>query len=191
MGLLFQMPVKPDPQDDRIKLTESELTIKSYGLPMVFWGYLGAIFTVVFFMILAAKGPLMKIINGDDLINRILGLGVFALFIIGPIVILGFYFYEKMIVKDKETISVTHKTFFIPILKTSLPLANTTLEVIHHMDSPNKALMEQKSGMKGFENRGYFRLIAKNSDGRQLIVDRNGRKGEMRKLLDLLNQNQF
>jgi len=191
MGLLFQMPVKPDPLDDRIKLTEEELTIKSYGLPMVFWAYLAAIFTVVFFMILAASGPLMKIINGEDLINRILGIGVLALFILGPIIILGFYFYEKVIVKNKESITVTHKAFFIPILKKSLPLINTTLEVIHHMDSPNKALLEQRSGMKGFENRGYFRLVARNSDGRKFIVDRNGRKGEMKKLLELLNQSQF
>jgi hypothetical protein len=49
------------------------------------------------------------------------------------------------------------------------------------------AAMDKKEGMQGFENRGYFKLIA-NTEGKKVLIDRNGRRGEMRKLKELLEK---
>ena len=36
---------------DRVEIRDGEITLKSYGLPLIFWGYLGAGLTVLFAMI--------------------------------------------------------------------------------------------------------------------------------------------
>jgi hypothetical protein len=186
MGLLFQTPVEINELDDRIKVVDDELIIRTYGLPMIFWGYLMAILGVIFFMILAIKGPLMAVLTGDDSINRLIGLAVLLLLVGSPIILLGFYFYEKEIRKKANHLTVIHKMFFIPLVKTSLEVTNDQLELEHHLDSLNKAALEKKQGMAGFENRGYFKLIVKREGKKPLLIDRNSRRGEIRKLKELL-----
>jgi prolipoprotein diacylglyceryltransferase len=117
MGLLFQTPVEMNDLDDRIQVKEETLILRSYGLPMVFWGYLAAIFMVLFFMILAIKDPLFKVLNGEDTINKFIGYALLFILIGGPLSLLGFYFYEKEIKKKKNLLTITHKAFFIPLIK--------------------------------------------------------------------------
>jgi hypothetical protein len=186
MGLLFQMPVEKNELDDRAIIKEDEIILRSYGLPMVFWGYLAALLAVIFFMILAIKGPLMAVLTGEDRLNQVIGLAVLALLVLGPLGLLGFYFYEKEIHKKKNLLTVTHKVFFVPIKKTTLDMTQAQLELEHFLDSPNMAAMKKEHGMAGFENRGYFKLVAKGAQGKSVLVDRNSRRGEMRKLKELL-----
>lgn len=187
MGLLFQTPVELNELDDRISTgKDGSLRIRTYGLPMVFWGYLLAIFGVLFFMILAIKEPLMKVLTGEDAINQFIGLCVLAIFILGPLTLLAFYFYEKEILKRGNTLRITHRTFFLPVWRKSFSLEDAQLELEHFLDSPNMAAKTKKQGMAGFENRGYFKLIVKTKSGKSYLVDRNGRRGEMRKLKELL-----
>ncbi|MCR9206376.1 MAG: hypothetical protein NXH75_17475, partial [Halobacteriovoraceae bacterium] len=173
--------------DDRIQVKEETLILRSYGLPMVFWGYLAAIFMVLFFMILAIKDPLFKVLNGEDAINKFIGYALLFILIGGPLSLLGFYFYEKEIRKKKNTLTITHKAFFIPLIKKTYTIDPQTLEIEHFLDSPNMAAMDKKEGMQGFENRGYFKLIV-NTEGKKILIDRNGRRGEMRKLKELLEK---
>lgn len=187
MGLLFQTPVELNDLDDRIKVDNETIILKTYGLPMVFWGYLATIFGVLFFMILAIKEPLWKVLNGEDTINQIIGWSLTALLTFGPLSLLAFYFYEKEIRKKKNNLTIIHKTFFIPFKKIQLELTEDSLQLEHFLDSPNQAALEKKKGMEGFENRGYFKLTA-TSKGRKVLVDRNGRRGEMRKLKELLER---
>lgn len=186
MGLIFQTPVELNELDDRIQVIDGKLILRTYGLPMIFWGYLLAILGVMFFMILAIKGPLMTILRGDDFINMILGICVLFLFIFGPLTLMAFYFYEKEISKKGEALLVRHKVFFIPFRTHTVSLKDQEIVLEHFLDSPNKAALEPKAGMKGFENKGYFKLIAKSKTGKNILIDRNGRRGEMKKLKTLL-----
>jgi len=186
MGLLFQMPVEKNELDDRIIQTDQKLTIRSYGLPMIFWGYLLAILAVLFFMILAIKDPLYRAYQGPDQINQVIALVVFAILILAPIVLLSVYFYEKEIMMADKMLSLRHKVFFIPVKTQKVPLEDDSLYLEHFMESLNIAAQEKKQGMNGFENRGYFKLMVKTKGGKSYLVDRNSRRGEMRKLKELL-----
>lgn len=186
MGLLFQTPVELNELDDRIKVVDGEVIIRTYGLPMVFWGYLMAILVVIFFMILAIKGPLLAVLRGEDPINMAIGIAVLVLLVGGPIVLLGLYFYEKEIRKKGSTLSVTHKVFFLPIKKVSVECLPEQLVLEHFLDSPNMAAIQKQQGMAGFENRGYFKLVINREGKKPLLVDRNSRRGEIRKLRELL-----
>lgn len=187
MGLLFQMPVEHNDLDDRISINKDGwLTIKSYGLPLIFWGYLGAILMVMGFMFLAIRGPLFKVLTGEDFINQMIGLCVLVIFILGPTLLLAFFFYEKIIKKKADEIIVMHRIFGLPIYKKLISCKESELRLEHFLDSPNMALKEKKQGLAGFENRGYYKLVM-SIDGKEYLVDRNSRRGEMRKLKELLD----
>lgn len=182
------MPVEENELDDRVivRKDKGEIILRSYGLPMVFWGYLMALLAVIFFMILAIKGPLMKVLTGDDSLNMLIGVAVLALLVLGPLTLLGFFFYEKEIAKKGKELIVTHKVFYIPVKRNTADLSQGGLELEHFLDSPNMAAQQKKQGMAGFENRGYFKLVLKKENGKSFLIDRNSRRGEMRKLKELL-----
>ena len=56
------------------------------------------------------------------------------------------------------------------------------------MDSPNVAKMQQDPTMKGFENKGYFQLFARNEVGKLVLIDRSSRKADLKKMVELLNR---
>ncbi len=186
MGLLFQMPVEHNELDDRIKTTDKELRIRSYGLPMIFWGYLLAIFAVLFFMILAIKDPLYRAYQGPDEINKVIALLVFAILTLAPIILLSVYFYEKEIHLQGDELTISHKVFFIPLRSMKIKLTQDSLYLEHYLESLNVAAQEKKQGMAGFENRGYYKLMIRDSNNKGHLVDRNSRRGEMRKLKELI-----
>lgn len=185
MGLLFQMPVEHNELDDRIQSSDKMLRVRSYGLPMIFWGYLLAIFAVLFFMILAIKDPLYRAYQGPDEINRVIALIVFAILTLAPIILLSVYFYEKELTLHGHDFTIRHKIFFIPIKSHKITLQNDSLYLEHYLESLNVAAQEKKQGMAGFENRGYYKLMVKDANGKEYLVDRNSRRGEMRKLKEL------
>ena len=188
MGLMFQMPLEENDLDDRIEVRNGHIRLRSYGLPMIFWGYLGAAFTVIIFMILAIYGPIQSILAGDDAINKIIAYAVLGIFIFGPIIALAFYFYEKELIKYEDQLTIKHKVFFIPVKSTTVTInEKNPLRLEHLLDSPNVAKMRQEKSMSGFENRGYYQVFAKLNNGREVLVDRNSQKREMRKLIDLLS----
>lgn len=186
MGLLFQMPVEHNELDDRIQNTQKCLRIRSYGLPMVFWGYLLAILSVLFFMILAIRGPLYRAYSGPDEINKMIALVVFSILTLAPIILISVYFYEKELILKGDQFVIRHKIFFIPIKSYKFTLKSDSLYLEHYLESLNVAAQEKKEGMAGFENRGYFKLMIKDASGKPILVDRNSRRGEMRKLKELI-----
>jgi hypothetical protein len=191
MGLMFQMPLEENELDDRIEFSKenNSLRLRSYGLPMIFWGYLAAVLSVVFFMILAIKAPILKILSSDDALNHFLAYCVISLFIFGPLIAVGFYFYEKEIFKQNNKIKVIHKVFFIALKTHHIEIsADNQLTLIHLLDSPNVAKAQKKDGMAGFENRGYYQVFVNDTSGKRVLVDRNSRRGEMKKLVKLLSQ---
>ena len=57
MGLLFVMPVS-EKETDRVSISDNEnpprKLLKSYGLPLIFWGYCLGILVTLFIMYIAA-----------------------------------------------------------------------------------------------------------------------------------------
>lgn len=189
MGLMYLFPVEDtDLTDDRVNKTGEGITLKTYGLPMIFWGYLAAILSVVFVMWIASLDIIAKMLTYNDPVLSMLAYLVRIVLILGPIILLGFYFYEKFLIKNKNTLTIVHRVFFIPVKKVAINLdAADAFSVNHFMDSPNVAKMKNEQELKGFENKGYFELHAI-VDGKKLFVDRSSRKADLLKLKDLLSK---
>ncbi len=176
-------------ETDRVKIQEASITIKSYGLPMIFWGYLVAILVVIGAMYLAVAAPINKLIATGDQINMILAYAVLVVIYGLPLTLLALYFYEKSIIKKDDLITVVHKVFWIPVMKKVIHLENRdAIELHHFMDSPNVAKMRAQPELRGFENKGYFELFATNSQGKAIFLDRHSRKADIIKIRDLLRK---
>lgn len=188
MGLMFIFPVSKEEQD-RITINHEGLTLKTYGLPMIFWGYLLAAAVVVMAMFIGAKGPMIKLYNTGDTINQALVIAVAAVLAIIPFGTLSFYMYEKFITKKDNKLIIKHRLFFVPIYKKTYQLESVdAFSVDHFMDSPNVAKMKQDPTMRGFENKGYFQLFAKLDSGKYIFVDRSSRKADLKKMQALLSE---
>lgn len=171
-----------------IDTSDKTITLKSYGLPWVFWGYLAAVLVVIGAMYLAIREPLLKIKMSDDLINIKLAYLVEWTLILAPIFLLGFFLYEKILIKKNKQITIMHKVFFIPIFKKNLFFnSNEDFVIEHFLESPNVAKMANRPELKGFENKGYFelRLISGN---KKSFIDRHSRKQDLVKIKEILSK---
>lgn len=176
-------------ETDRVKIKENTITIKSYGLPMIFWGYLLAILVVIGAMYLAVSEPINKLIATGDQINIILSYAVLGVIFGLPTLLLALYFYEKSITKSGNTLTLTHKVFWIPLMKKSIELRDKdAIELHHFMDSPNVAKMRAQPELRGFENKGYYELFATNKEEKAIFIDRHSRKADIIKIRDLLRK---
>ena len=187
MGLMYVMPVD-EKEVDRLKIKgDGSVVLKSYGLPMIFWGYLAAILVVLLAMSVAIKGPLLKLYNGEDALNHALAILVAATMALIPIILLCAYFYEKWITKKGSEITLSYRFFFITAYKKCYHLATpNALNVGHFMDSPNMARLKGTQDMRGFMNKGYYELFIKTKDGREIMIDRHSRKADLEKIKTLL-----
>lgn len=191
MGLMYLLPTEDSPEEidgGRVEIKNSKLTLKSYGLPMIFWGYLAAIFIVVGAMAMVSQSVIHKMLTYNDVTLTLLAYLVQTIFIIGPITLLGFYFYEKHLIKNKNELEIIHRVFFIPLIKKKLQLdSKDSFVVDHFMESPNVAKMQNKDELRGFENKGYFELKAI-VNGKKMMIDRSSRKADLIKIKDLLSK---
>jgi hypothetical protein len=195
MGLMYIFPVTDhENEGDRAEVKNTTLILKTYGLPMVFWGYLAAALSVIVIMWLASRAVILKLLSyGDDPTLMLLGHLVQWTLILTPVVLLGFFFYEKVLTKKANIITISHRIFFIPVWKNTYQLSATdSLSVNHFMDSPNMAKLRNQQGlggaeaMKHFENKGYFELSILTDKNSIVSIDRHSRKADLLKLKDLL-----
>lgn len=197
MGLMYIFPVTDDQSEgDRAVVRDNTLTLKTYGLPMIFWGYLAAALSVLLIMWLASRAVIAKLLSyGEDPTMLFLGHLVQWTLILTPIVLLGFFFYEKMLTKKGQELVVTYRVFFIPFWIKKFRLnAQDSFTVDHFMDSPNMARIRNRQGlgsaeaMKHFENKGYFELNIKTDKNKSVNIDRHSRKADLLKLKELLSK---
>jgi len=190
MGLLFQFPNQHNPEDDRIQVDqENTLTLKTYGLPWVFWGYLVGIMAVLFVMAMAIRSPLESIFKGGDQINTFIGYLVIITMVSIPLTVLCILFYEKMLIKKGERLTVIHRLFWIPLKKTVYQLSHKeAIELRHFMEAPNVARIKHEKGLEAFENRGHYEVIVTLIDKRQIVIDRHSQKHDIKKFIELLKQ---
>lgn len=200
MGLMYILPASDDGSDgDRVEIkndgASKSIVLKSYGLPMVFWGYLLAALSVVALMWLASRAVILKLLSYQDDPSMIfLGNLVYYTLILTPVILLAFFFYEKIIIKNGANLTLLYKIFFIPIWKTHYKLISPdALSVNHLMASPNMAKLRNQQGinnaeaMKQFENKGYFELRVETTK-KTYLIDRHSRKADLLKMKELLSR---
>jgi len=97
MGLMYIFPVTTNENEgDRAQVNNSTLTLKTYGLPMVFWGYLAAIYSVIFVMWLASRDVISKLLTyKDDPTLPFLGHLVQGILFLSPFILLAFFSTKK------------------------------------------------------------------------------------------------
>ena len=188
MGLLYPFPATVE-EVDRIDQTDSTITLKTYGLPIIFWGYLCAFLVVLGAMVLAIKGPLMTMFLSDDLLNRFIAYIVLATLIIIPLFSLMAFFYEKWLIKGPNNLVIQYRVFFLPFYKKTLKLDSQNPFIVDHfMDSPNIAKIEKDPKMRAFENTGHFLLRAHLENKKFIVLDRHSRKADLVKIKELLSK---
>ncbi len=189
---MYIMPVS-EQEIDRIEINETNdgksITLKSYGLPLIFWGYLAGVLVVLFAMGLAIKGPMLKMLEMEDPLNRALAWLVLATILAIPLGLLGFLFYEKLIIKKGSKLTIKHKLFWIPVYKKCFDLKNPdSLFVEHFLDSPNVAKIDGKQELRAFQNQGYYNLHAQLKNDKFILVDRHSRRADLTKLSAILSR---
>lgn len=186
MGLMYVFPVSQE-ETDFVKLEPSKITLKSYGLPYIFWAYAAAALMMVGFMSLAIKDPILKLIQLGDEVDVTLGYSLFTFLGLIPIVALAFFFYEKRIVKESNTVKLIYRVYGMTVFSESFTITdNNAFWVEHFIDSPNMARMKGGEEAAGFQNKGYFILWMKTANDKKIMVDRHSRKVDVDKLLALL-----
>src|SRR5690606_17872693 len=117
---------------------DSTLTLKTYGLPYIFWFYALCSVTVVFFMFLAVKEPVLKLIELGDDTDALLGYSLLTFIGLIPVLILSFFFYEKRIIKGKNILKLVHKVFGITVFSEKFAMEDgEELVVEAFLSSPN------------------------------------------------------
>jgi len=193
MGLLYAFPVSLE-EEDFAEIKNKTLTLKTYGLPYLFWGYATAIVMVVFFMFLAVKAPVLKLVELGDETDATLGYALLTTIGLMPMLIFSFFFYEKRLVRKDQELTIEHRLFGLKIFSDTLSLSETEPYTVGpYLSSPNLARIKGGEEAQGFQNKGYFVLWVNTKDGKRIQVDRHSRKADLSKLEELLkldlNQN--
>lgn len=188
MGLLYLLPVSTD-EGDRVEASdEAGLTLKSYGLPMLFWGYLAGAFFIISLMFIGIKDPMISLYKTQDPINQMLALICGATLVIIPSALLGFFFFEKRVLKKKNTLKLHYYLFWIKFWGRTFELKDSrSFTIEHFMDSPNMAKITNDPELRGFQNKGHFELYATTNKEKKILVDRSSRKADLVKLQEILS----
>ncbi len=191
MGLMYIMPVS-EKEVDRVEISSDEnksITLKSYGLPLIFWGYLAAIVVVILAMGLAIKNPMLKMMEMSDPINQLLAWIVLSTLLAIPLSLIGFLFYEKFISKSGEELTITHRLFWIPVFKKRYLLKDSkSFQVQHYLSSPNQAKIDGNQDHRAFQNQGYYNLIGILKNDQTVLIDRHSRKADLTKISEVLTK---
>ena len=191
MGLLYVFPVSEEETDFVIK-KDDQLILKTYGLPYIFWIYAICAVLVVFFMFLAIKEPILKLISLGDETDALLGYSLLTIVGLMPVFTFAFFFYEKRITRKKNELGLEHRVFGLKVFSEKFLLEkDDQLEITNFVDSPNIARMKNTPESMGFQNRGYFTLNLRSADGKKILLDRHNRKVDLEKLKELLLKNQI
>ncbi len=191
MGFLYVFPTSEKFQEHLLierdqQQIPRELTVKTLGLPYVFWFYFAAILVLLVGMFLAIKAPLQKLLTYPSSLNLLLYYACLGLMLLVPFGLLAAFFYEKQLHWKAPYLTIRHKVFFLTLKKRSIKLQPNSFSLDHFMDSPNKARLSQNQEFQSYENRGYFELKALDQHHHVVWIDRHSQKRELQKLQELL-----
>ncbi len=190
MGLLYIFPCSEE-EKDRIEFSKANvpsITLKSYGLPRIFWIYMLCILSFIFLMEIAIQDALIKLFQTGDSLNKGLVILVILTLILIPISLLIFFLYEKRISKIKNKLTVGHYLLGLKLKSKSYNLSpSDSFFITHFRGSPNIAREKNDPQLRAFENQGYFELFGVMENGDNFFLDRNNRKADLVKITNLLN----
>jgi hypothetical protein len=188
MGLLYVLPCS-EKEQDHVKLEHNQITLKSYGLPQIWWFYLIAVLMVVSVMGVAVYAPIIKLLNSEDILNVALALLVSTTLVLTPLALIIFYFYGREITKKGHSLKVQHFIFGLRVKTNTYSLkGRDSFKICHFLSSPNLARIRKETSMRAFENQGYWELHAELEDGGEVLLDRNNRKADLVKIAKLLSR---
>jgi hypothetical protein len=188
MGLLYVFPVSLE-EKDFVLVKDQTITLKTYGLPYLFWGYATAAIMMILFMFLAIKDPVLKLISLGDETDSILGYSLLTFIGLLPVFILSVFFYEKRLIKSKKSISMEYRIFGLKIFSESFAVSEAEpFSVNPYLSSPNQARIQGGEDSANFQNKGYFTLKLKADNGKTILIDRHSRKADLVKLEELLKK---
>lgn len=189
MGLLYVFPVSEEETDFVVRKDET-LILKTYGLPYIFWIYAICATIVVFFMFLAIKEPILKLVSLGEETDATLGYSLLGFVGLLPVAIFSFFFYEKRITRKGQELGLEHRVFGLKVFSEKFLLEKgDQLEIDNFVDTPNVARMKNTPESIGFQNRGYFTLHLRSAEGKRILLDRHNRKIDLEKLRDLILRN--
>lgn len=186
MGLLYQFPISID-EENYVVQENDQLTLKSYGLPIIFWFYFLGSMIIFSFLTLGVMKPLRKLLTYPDPINQLIGYSLIFLLISIPLTLIAFFFYEKRLTRFKDHFGIGHHLFGFKFKQQNFSLKDIKVSLDHFLDSPNMARMQNVPGTKGFQNKGYFELYLVTKENRKVLIDRSSRKIDLEKIKDLLS----
>lgn len=184
MGLLYAFPIGKDEESFVIQ-DQNKLVLKTYGLPYIFWVYALCSISVVIFMLIGIKDPILKLISLGDETDATLGYTLLTFIALLPMVILSFFFYEKRLIKTTDLLQIEHRLFGLKIFAENFPCPKNSLFVESFLSSPNLARMKGGSESLGFQNKGYFILCLKHKE-QKIQIDKHSRKADLEKLKELI-----
>jgi hypothetical protein len=188
MGLLYPFPVSEEETDFVVK-DDKTLTLKTYGLPYIFWIYAICSVAVVFFMFLAIKAPILKLAQLGDETDALLANSLLTFIGLVPLVIFSFFFYEKRLVASSGKLTIEHRLFGLKLLSEIFVLDPTDgLKVSPFLDSPNIARARNRPEDMGFQNKGYYVLWLMSAEGKKIQVDRHSRKADLDRMKEMLER---
>lgn len=188
MGLLYVFPVSME-EKDFAEIKDNTLTLKTYGLPYIFWGYAFAVIMMILFMFLAVKASILKLMALGDETDSLLGYSLLSFIGLLPIFILAYFFYEKRIIKKSESLTLEYRIFGLKVFsETFIEAKENPYSIKPYISSPNLARMKGDEESLGFQNKGYFILWLNTLDGKKINIDRHSRKADLIKLEELLKQ---
>lgn len=190
MGLFYILPTS-EKEVDRVQTPANAgefFVLKTYGPPLLFWGYLVAILLTIGALGFLVWAPANKLVLTGDVFNIILGHGVKILVLGIPLVSLAFFFYEKHLKKSGNLLIIEHRLFFLPVWTTKINLkSEMPLTIQHFLDSPNMARKRGEQDLRAFYNHGHFNLWA-HAEDKTYLLDRSSQKNDLEKIKSLLQQ---
>jgi len=185
MGLLYAFPTSLAETDHVIQKPGS-ITLKSYGLPYLFWLYALVILTLYTMLAVIIWEPLQKLMEIGNATDQTLGFVFISLLILAPLAFLAFFFYEKRIISKDSQITIEHRLFFFKVKSYRYEFSKEHLVVKHFVDSPNMARIKDDRTLRAFYNQGYHELTLSIDNETQVFIDRNSRKNDLEKLKELI-----
>ena len=185
---MYVFPVSLE-EEDFVQQKDEGLTLKSYGLPYIFWIYAAASIAVIIFMFLAVKDPVLKLIQLGDETDATLGYTLLSFIGLLPVFILSFFFYEKRIICQTKKITLQYRLWGLKFFSETFSYTSEDpFSVAPFLSSPNLARIAAKEESKNFENKGYYVLWVTLDDGKKILIDRHSRKADLLKLKDLISR---
>ncbi len=192
MGLLYPFPADPEEtgfvQMDMQGGHVRRVTLKSYGLPWLFWGYAAASLAAVFFLWLAVRAPLAKLAELGDGTDLWMVRSLQLLLALVPLALAAFLLYEKRLVRSPGELVAETRFLGLLVWRRRWILApHEPFFIRHFLETPNMARLRGGDEALGFQNKGYFTLWARTRDGDEVEVDRHSRRADLEGVKSLLS----